>query len=248
MNNKNEISINVSDMVSIFLKRLWLLILAALIIGGATYTLLSASYVEEYTSKSTIMVMNPEENLSASSSAYYYSLTITAVNDCEKLITSRSVINRVIDELGLSDLGITYSRLKNMVTIANYPDSHVLEVTVTSGNPELSKDVVNLLCRIGAAQIEEYIEFATAKVIDEGVLNSAPSNSVGVNFAIIAGFAAAIIVYVLFLIVAINDDRIKTSEELEEKLGLSVLGVIPYISLKKGKNKKREKKEGRASK
>lgn len=247
MNNKNEISVNIGDLIAIFLKRLWLLILVAVIIGGAVYTLLLSEYEEKYTSKSTIMVMNPEENLSASSSAYYYSLTITAVNDCEQLITSRSVINRVIDELGLDGIGITYSSLKKMINISSQLDSHVLEVTVTSYNAELSRDVVNSLCRMGAAQIEEYIEFATAKVIDEGIVSEEPSNSVGIEFAIIAGFVAAMLVYVMFLIVAINDDRIKTPDNIEEKLGISVLGIIPYTGVKKHK-KKRGKKKRRASK
>lgn len=245
MNGRNEISVSFGEMVSVFFKRLWLLIFVAVIIGGSTYTALYATYEEQYTSKSTIMVMNPEEGLSASSSAYYYSLTITAVNDCEQLITSRSSLNRVINELGLSDIGITYSRLKNMITISRYPDSHVIEVTVRSGDPELSRDIVNLLCLIGAAQIEEYIDFATAKVIDEGVINFSPSNSVGVEFAIIAGLGAAILLYVIFLLVAVNDDRIKKPEDIEEKLGLSVLSVIPYAGLRKRKKRRHAKRKAK---
>lgn len=239
MNSTNDISIKITDMLAVLLKRLWIMILAALIVGGATFAVLATNYTEQYTSKSTIMVMNPEENLSASSSAYYYSLTITAVNDCEQLMTSRSVLYRIIDELDLESKGINYSKLKSMISVSNYPDSHVLEVTVTSGDAVLSRDIVNSLCRIGAAQIEEYIEFATAKVIDEGTLSKNPSNSVGVEFAVIAGLVAAIIIYAIFILIMIHDDKIKTAEDIEEILGLSVLGVIPYTSPKKNKKSRR---------
>ena len=243
MNNTNEISINLADVFAVFFKRLWLILLAAIIVGGGVYSLLANNYVENYTSRSTIMVMNPEENLSASSSAYYYSLTITAVNDCAQLLTSRSVLYRIIDELELDDKGFTYNSLKNMISITNYPDSHVIEVAVTTEDAWLSRDIVNSLCRLGAAQIEEYIEFATAKVIDEGTLSRSPSNSVGIEYAIMAGLAAGALVFGLFILAAVRDDKLKTPEDIEIRLGLSVLGIIPYSQSKKSKKKKKKSRK-----
>ncbi len=237
MNNTNEISVSLGDILRVFIKRLWIIVLVAVIVAASTYAYLAANYIEQYTSKSTIMVMNPEDNLSASSSAYYYSLTITAVNDCELLMTSRSVLDRIIDELSLENYGINYSKLKSMIAISNYPDSHVLEVAVTTGNPSLSKAIVDLLCTIGAAQIEKYIEFATAEVIDEGTFSKYPSNSVRGEIAIVVGLAAAIIVFAVFMLVSIHDDKIDDFADVESKLGLSVLGVIPYCEDKKSKRK-----------
>lgn len=237
MNNTNEISVSLGDILRVFIKRLWIIVLVAVIVAASTYAYLAANYTEQYTSKSTIMVMNPEENLSASSSAYYYSLTITAVNDCELLMTSRSVLDRIIDELSLENYGINYSKLKSMIAISNYPDSHVLEVAVTTGNPSLSKAIVDLLCTIGAAKIEGYIEFATAEVIDAGTFNKYPSNSVRGEIAILVGLAVAIMVFSVFMLVSIHDDKIDDSADVESKLGLSVLGVIPYCEDKKSKRK-----------
>ena len=235
MNNTKDKSISFVEIFRIFIKHLGIILLASAIVAGAVYAYLFYNYTEAYTSKSTIMVMNPEENLSASSTASYYSLTMTAVNDCELLMTSRSVLYQIIDELDLADHGITYSRLKSMISISGYPDSHVLEVSVTSVDPNLSKAIVDSLCRIGAAQIEDYIEFATAQVIDEGTLNSHPSNSVRVELAVIAGLVVAIMVFGIFMLVAIYDDRIDNSADVENKLGLSVLGIIPYCDDKKSK-------------
>ena len=241
MNNTNEISVSLGDMVRVFVKRLWIIVLVAVIVAASMYAYLAANYTEQYTSKSTLMVMNPEENLSASSSAYYYSLTITAVNDCELLMTSRSVLSRIIDELSLADYGISYGKLKSMISISNYPDSHVLEVSVTTGDPVLSKAIVDSLCSMGAAQIEGYIEFATAEVIDEGTFSKSPSNSVRGEFAILVGVAAAILVFIIFMLVSLHDDKITSSTDIETKLGLSVLGVIPYCDDKKSKRAYKKK-------
>ena len=241
MNNKKDMSISFVELFRIFIKRLWLILLVAVIVAGSIYAYLFVNYTETYTSKSTIMVMNPEENLSASSTASYYSLTMTAVNDCELLMTSRSVLYQIINELGLADDGITYNGLKNMISISHYPDSHVLEVAVTSGDPELSKAIVDSLCELGAEQIEGYIEFATAEVIDEGTLNRHPSNSVRIELAIIAGLVVAIFVFGIFVVIAIHDDKIDTSADVENKLGLSVLGIIPYCDDKKSKRMYKKK-------
>lgn len=226
--NNNEITISISDVFKVLLKRWWIILLVAAVVFASVYAVASATYSEEYTSKSTIMVRNPEENLSASSSAYYYDLTKTAVNDCQILMTSRTALYYVIDELNLDEIGITYSKLLSMIEINGYTDSHVLEVSVTSDNPDLSKEIVDTLCAVGAKQIQSHIDFATARVIDEGTVNRHPSNSVNIQMAIIIALIAAVLVLGIFVIISIADDKIRTSEDIEKRLGLSVLGVIPF--------------------
>lgn len=225
--NNNEVSISITDVFKIFLKRWWIIVLVALVTFAASYVIANLTYTEEYTSKSTIMVRNPEENLSASSSAYYYDLTKTAVNDCQILMTSRTSLYHVIDELKLDEIGITYSKLLSMVKISGYPDSHVLEVSVTTDNPELSKEIVDTLCAVGAKQIQSHIDFATARVIDEGTYNRHPSNAVNIQLALLVTLFAVVLLMGLFVILTINDDKLRTAEDIEKHLGLSVLGVIP---------------------
>jgi len=225
--NNNELTVNIGDIFKVFLRRWWIVLLVAVIVFASTYIVANSTYREEYTSKSTIMVRNPEENLSASSSAYYYDLTKTAVNDCQILMTSRTALYYVIDELSLDEIGITYGKLLSMIDITGYTDSHVLEVSVTSDDPDLSKEIVDTLCAVGAKQIQSHIDFATARVIDEGTLNRHPSNSVNIQLAIILALVAAIVTLGVFVVVSIADDKIRTSEDIEKRLGLSVLGVIP---------------------
>ena len=225
--NNNELTVNIGDIFKVFLRRWWIVLLVAVIVFASTYIVANSTYSEEYTSKSTIMVRNPEENLSASSSAYYYDLTKTAVNDCQILMTSRTALYYVIDELSLDEIGITYSKLLSMIDITGYTDSHVLEVSVTSDDPDLSKEIVDTLCAVGAKQIQSHIDFATARVIDEGTLNRHPSNSVNIQLAFILALVAAIVTLGVFVVVSIADDKIRTSEDIEKRLGLSVLGVIP---------------------
>ena len=227
--NNNEKTISFADLFRIFLKRLWIILLVAVRVAAATGAVLVTTYTEEYTSKSTLFVMHPEKGLSASSSTHYYEATINTVFDCAELMTSRTVLYSIIDELGLDSYGVTYAGLKSMISISNVPNSHVIEVSVTCGDPDMAKLIVDELCTVGAKQIEDYIEFATAKVIDEGTLNKYPSNALSITFPLLAGIAAAILVFAIFVIVALADDKLNSAAEIEERLGVSVLGVIPYF-------------------
>ena len=99
--NENEevVVISLKDMAIVFVKRLWLILLAAIIAGGACFAWLTSTYEEEYTSKSTIFLYYTDGVKSASAAASYLEVALYVVNDCEQIITSRLVINKVIHEV-----------------------------------------------------------------------------------------------------------------------------------------------------
>ena len=233
MKNEEKV-ISLGELFRILLKRLWIIALVAILAFGACFVYVNSSYSERYTSTSTLFVAHPESGLSASSTTHYYEATVNAVTDCAELITSRKVLNPIIQELQLEEkYGIGYGTLKSMISIGNIENSHVIVVAVTSPEAELSKMIVDKLCVNGARIIEEYIEFATAKVIDGGTYNPHPSNSVNRTLPIIAGFAAALIVYGIFVVFFMADDKINGEDDVRERLGLSVLGTIPYAHVEK---------------
>ena len=58
------------------------------------------------------------------------------------LITSRSVLEEVIDNLGL-DMG--YGALKGNVSINNPDETRILQITVTNPDPQLAKELADEL-------------------------------------------------------------------------------------------------------
>ena len=242
--NKNEtgemISIDFKDMVSLFFKRLWLILLVAILVGGSCFVYLTATYEEEYTSKSTIYLFYKEEGRSGSAAISYLEVALYTLNDCEQIITSRRVLNSVIEDMlndddlprawrrAVDELG--YSGLKKSITISNVPDSRVLEISVRTSDPELSKEIVDRICAYGASEIKYYMGFDQVRVLDAGTLNYAPSNSVSILIPAILAVVAGLLIYAIALFVKINDDRIVNAEDVERYLGLSVLGEIPVFN------------------
>lgn len=240
--NQNEemIVINLKDMAILFLKRLWLILLAAIIVGGACFAWLTYTYEEEYTSKATIFLYYNEGGQSVNVAASYLEISLYVLNDCEQILTSRLVINKVIDEI-TSDLTLSskwrrevgelgYNGMKNSITISNVADSRVMEIAMRSSDPKLSKLIVDKICSYGAEEIENYLGFKQVSIIDEGTLNRHPSNSVNIVIPIAAAILAGLLVFAIALIIKMTDNKINHAEDVEKYLDLTVLGEIPATS------------------
>lgn len=101
-------------------------------------------------------------------------------------------------------------------------------------SPELAKRIVDRICTIGSKRIEDAMGFQQVNLYELGTTDTDPCNSTRMLTFAFAGIVAAVITYVIFLIIFLLDDRIKTDDEnLERYLGLSVLGNIPNADGKK---------------
>ena len=71
--------------------------------------------------------------------------------------------------------------------------------------------------------------------------NEKSSPSLSKN-GIIGGLLGVILATAIILIVYLTNDTVKTPEDVEKYLGLSVLGTIPYSSKMGNKSKKKKKR------
>ncbi len=237
--NENEqgIVIDLKEIFFLFLHRLWLILLAAVIAGGSCFFYLKQTYVEEYTSKASISLAYTGDNASVGSTQSVLSLSMSIIEDCKYLITSRFVLNRVIADV-VEDTTlpaewrktvdeISYNGLKGRISINNPSGTRILEISVRTGDPDLSKLLIDKLCTYSTAEIRDFFGLKYAAVIDEGTINRMPSNSISVTTASMAALAAAVVVFGIFLVGKLTDNKLHTAEDVSYYLGLSLLGEIP---------------------
>lgn len=241
--NEKEVVLNVTDLLMLLWKRLWVILLAAVIAGGSCFAYRYYTYTEEYISTAQMFVLNSEafEDASASVYSYYYSLALSIVEDCSELLLSDTVLSQVIEELGLDTAP---AALRRMVEIEYTNTSRIMKVSVTTGNPELSYEIVNSLCKFGVERISVITGGNQASVFEYGKVSMMPSNDVDLLLPLIAGFGAGVLVYVFFLILFILNDKINDHEDVEKYLGLTVLGFIPASGSESGKTTSHQKRYG----
>ena len=132
---KNEFEINIRRLFQVVLRKSWLLVAVALL--GAVLTFLGTFYFVTPLYQSTAMfyVNNSmsvgETSLSISTGDIIASKDLVA--SYIVILKTRGTLNEVID---YSDVDLTYSELKNMISASSVNNTEIFQVTVTSPDPE----------------------------------------------------------------------------------------------------------------
>ncbi len=223
------------------LKKRALIILAALVAGAliaGAYTKLLVTPM--YSSTATMLVLSKDTTLTSIADLQ---LGTQLTNDYSVLLTSRPVLEEVIDNLGL-DMG--YGSLKGAITLNNPSNTRILEITVQNSDPELARDMVNELAHTASDYIGDKMEVIPPKVIEEGeVSTSQISPNIKKNI-MLGALAGAVLAAGVVVLMSVLDDSIRSEDDIENFLGMPTLASVPdrkdYIS---GKTKKKTKKKRR---
>lgn len=224
----DEIEIDLLELFYELKKKLWLIILAALIGGGIFGLYSKVILVPKYTSTAMMYVLSKETTLTSLADLQIGS---QLTKDYKVMITSRPVLQQVIDELGLE---YGYKELREKLVIDNPTDTRILTLSVEDPEPILAADIVNTVAKRSSEYIGEMMEMIPPKIVEEGETAIEPTSpNVKKNAAI--GAAGGIFLVCAFVAVRlIMNDTVKTEEDVEKYLKLSVLASVP----EKGKGKR----------
>lgn len=218
-------SVTLKDLWDLFVHRFIIIVLAAVVAVGALYGVNTVTYVPMYESTATLYILRQaDESISSGDVSNDFSLALKVVNDCTYLLKSHTVLDQVIVDLGLT---MTYRELYEAVSTYNPDSTRILEVTVEAESPELAKRIVDRICELGKDNIAEAMGFEQVNLFEYGVLNRVPCNKMSIITYVLVGMIAAVLVCTVFLLIYLLDDRIRSNDDIENYLGLSVLGEIP---------------------
>lgn len=238
MNNRITIkTISLKDLWNVFRGCFLFVIAAAIVCTLGMYAYAKITYSPMYSSKATLFLIRENEgdvNQTQGEWTTDYTLAKVVISDTEYVLKSRPVLEKVGEELGIPN---AYGSLRGSISIVNPEGTRALEITVTSYDPQRAKDIVDSLCKHGIAETARVLRYDRMHVYDEGTYSSWPSNSVHLSGYITYGIIAAAFVYLIFLAMFLFDNYIHTEDDIENYLGLSILGDIPDADAPKKKNK-----------
>ena len=226
-NNRSNVRVvTLRDLWSIFIRRLWIMVLVAAVAVAILFTIVQLTFSPMYSSTATLYILRQEDYDTSSNTSSDFSLALDVVNDCTYLLKSHAVVDEVIDALNLE---MSYEDLTEAISTSNPDDTRILEVTVEAESPELAKEIVDTLCEIGQENITDAMGFQQVNFYEKGTLDEGPSNVTGLTTYLLVGVIVAVLCYSIFLIAFLLDDRIRTEEDIQKYLGLSILGDIPNM-------------------
>lgn len=212
------------DLLELFyaLRHRWWAILLALVIGtGAAGVYTKKLIAPHYQSTSMVYVLSKETTLASLADLQIGS---QLTKDYSVIIKSRPVLQEVIDK---QNLDLTTDELGKMITIDNPKDTRILSITVEDIEPMRAKAIVDEVTKSASNYIGDIMEMVPPKVIEDGVVAVKPCSPSVKKNAAVGGLGLAVLVCGLICLKTILDDTIKSEEDIEKYLGLSVLAVIP---------------------
>ena len=223
MNNEENEVIDLVEILYAIRQHLLKVILAtvvAAIIGfAASKFLMKPQY-----SSSAMMIVNTRQDVTSNVTSDQINSATKLVSTYSIIIKSDTVLQQVIDNLGLS---LTYQQLASRVTVSAVDDTQVMKVTVKSDNPEWARQVCEQITVISPDVILEAVEAGSVKVISNAAINPAPvSPNVGRNTMLGGGLGLVISVGIILLTVLL-DNKIHTEDDVAKYLDLAVVGLIP---------------------
>lgn len=228
MNNQENqaVEIDVFAMLKTLWKRKFSIVLVALVFAIAAFGYSAFLAKKEYQSTSRIYVVsrqNQDNNALTNSDLQAGSYL---VKDYREIILSQNVLSQAIEELKLD---MTPAELSKKISVSVPTDTRILSITAKDGNPKEAARIANGLRNVAAEKIISVTKVSDVTTLDEAEVPQSPS-SPNIRRNVLLGFiAGAGLMVVLLVVVEVLDDRVKRPEDIEELMGLTLLGVVPDI-------------------
>lgn len=221
----DRIEIDLREIGRGLLKRAWLIVLCAVVLGAAFLFYTIGFVTPLYKASVTLYVNNNYESQSEALSSGDLAVALRLVNSYVELVQRDVVLEQVAN--ALPERNLTEGKLRNMVSAKVVDDTEIFVVTVASPDPILSTDVANTIAHIAPEIIAKIIPGSRATLIDDAKVpstHSSPNYLANTLLGAVAGAAVAVVALLVFMHF---DVRIKNEVALEEICKVPVLGVIP---------------------
>ena len=193
-------------------------LVGAIIFGAYSYFLITPTY--ESTAK--LYVVSASDDSVVNLSDLNLGTSLTA--DYEQLMLSYPVLERVIDTLGLD---MTSDQLKGAYKLNNPSDTRILEITATSTDPQMAKDLAETMATEAIDYLPDTMSTLAPNLAQHAKLPThkvAPSYT---KYTMMGALLGLILCAGFFIIKYLMDDTIHTADDMEKYFGLVPLTTIP---------------------
>ncbi len=234
----DEIEIDLKDLLFEVIGHWKLITISTILVAAIAFVISAFVITPQYESTSELYVLSKSTSITSLADIQ---MGTNLTHDYEVVVQGRPVLEQVISNLELEE---TYKSLSNKVALNNPTNSRILQITVTDPDPLRAKYIADEIAEVSSAFIAEKMDQDPPTIIQRGYADGQPiSPSIKKNTvigALLGAFLAIAIVVVSYLL----NDTIMTAEDVERKLGLNLLGTLPYEDDKDdlkatGKKKKR---------
>lgn len=231
--------LDLKDLFNIFWsKRTQILLLIAIfIVIGFMYSYIFLT--PKYQASTSILLAKSNTSQSSDGTITANDLTLNQklVSTYSELLKTETVLNQVINNLGIDK---TVEELKKNISVSAKDDTEIIEIKVVDVNAKTAQKIANETAQVFISKIaKEYYNMDNVYVVDEAKEEKVPYNINHLKDLVIFGAVGFVIACIYVLILNMLDTTVKSKEDIEKKLGITVLTTIPLCNFGQTKGGKR---------
>ena len=212
--------INLKEVFDYFKSKiLWIVIaIVAILIVGNVYTVITR--VPMYESDTTIVLSGNKDSYNSTDSQINQNL----IGTYREIIKSRRVLSQVIKNLKLK---MSVDELSNNITATSVEDTEIIKITVANEKAKDAQRITDEVAKVFSKEVQDIYNLENVTIIDKADLANKPYNINYVKDNIIYLVIGIVLSFGVVFVMYYFDTSIKSSETIEEKFGLTVIGVVP---------------------
>ncbi|MER1984839.1 MAG: Wzz/FepE/Etk N-terminal domain-containing protein [Solibacillus sp.] len=222
-----EETISLQEIIKILKKHMGL-ILATTIGAGVIAAIISFFILTPIYQANTQILVSQQSDNQQNLTTNEIQSNLQLINTYNVIIKSPAILSIVIDDL---DLDTTPGGLTNKITVSNANNSQVVNISVQDEQEYMAVDIANTVAEVFQKEIPKLMNVDNVNVLSAAVYSENPSpvkpnKMLNIAIALIVGLMIGVGIAVLLEFL---DVTVKTESEIEELLGLPVLGMISTI-------------------
>lgn len=223
----NEEVIRIEDIVNILIKR-WKMILLITLIATifsaiVSFFVISPKYevsTKVFIGKENTQVQGQDQTYDNNDVEMYQKLLKTYA----EIIQTNDLVEKAVD---LNNLGLKSQDILKKLKVIPAADTQILEIQYINEDKVLAKDILDSITTEFIKSSTELIPNGNVKIIESVKIPENPVSPNKIMNIAIAFLLGLIISLGLSFLLEFIDNTFKNKEQMEELLGLPVLGVIP---------------------
>lgn len=227
-NQDNQtVEIDVLSLVKTLWRRKFLIVVTAFVMAIVALGYSTFIIKPNYTSTTRIYVVNRQANENSTLTNQDLQAGTYLVKDYKEIILSQDVLAKVIDGLKLN---VQPSALAKKINVTVPTDTRIVSIAVSDGDAKEAARIANSLRQIAAEKIIAVTKVSDVTTLEEAEVPNSPSSPNIKRNTLIGFLAGGVLISVVILVVEVLDDRVKKPEDVEEALGITLLGVVPNMN------------------
>ena len=221
--------INLEELFKFFISKIKFIIAATfdcLVLG---FIYISFILTPMYHSSTTLILVGNNDNQNSITTQNDINLNKNLVSTYSEIVKSRTVLQQVIDKLKLDEDTV---ELSERISVSSVENTEIIKIQVSDENNKRAKEIATTTADVFMKEVKNIYNLTNVSVIDKASLEENPYNINIVKQLLIVGAIGFVLSSGIIFLIFYFDTTIKSSKDIEEKLGLPVIGNITLIDKK----------------